>query len=389
MKRNFFLIISMAIIASAAVLVAGAILFGAEKQIISLASRVSALFSPIKKAAPVWEVSPAPHPAEESSVEKKTGSGVLLPASDSRLTLLFFGDLMLDRNVKLAIGTSSSNFLLADLEQSGVFAKSDIISANLEGAVVKGGEHRPPENKYDFSFRPEEVSSLKELGFNFFNLANNHLADQGGNGIIETEKNLTDSGFSFAGCQDREVGACTSKIIEKKGRRIGLAGASMVYGKFAEEKFINEIRRLASTTDLVVVQLHWGIEYEHEAAKNQIILAHKLIEAGADMIIGHHPHVVGGFEIYKDKPIFYSLGNFIFDQNFSLDTREELGVKISTLGNDFQIQLLPLISNKSRLRLMNDKEKIIFLEKMSGWSLADKEVKKQIKAGFINITNNQ
>jgi AmmeMemoRadiSam system protein B len=315
-----------------------------------------------------------------------TGAGVLPAANTSQLKFLFFGDLMLDRDVKTRMGTSGPAILLADLEKSGVFANRDLISANLEGAVVKDGEHWPPEVKYDFSFAPEDVERLKDFGFNFFNIANNHLNNQGENGIIETEKNLTDSGFSFAGCQDREVGVCTSKIVEKKGKNIGLAGASMVYGKIDEAKFLNEIRKLASTTDLVVVQMHWGIEYEHELAQNQIALAHKIIEAGADMIIGHHPHVVGGLEIYQGRPIFYSLGNFIFDQGIG-DTFEELGAALNIQAQNCRIELFPIISRQSRLRLMNEKEKKAFLEKIAGWSIGDEEFKKQIKNGIIEINN--
>lgn len=313
-------------------------------------------------------------------------SGILPTASDSKLEFLFFGDLMLDRDVKIRMGTSGPIALLADLEKSEVFVDRDLISANLEGAVIKSGEHWPPEVKYDFSFVPEDIARLKEIGFNFFNIANNHLDNQGKNGIIETEKNLTDLGLSFAGCQDREVGACTSKIVEITGRKIGFSGASMVYGALDEKRLLAEVEKLSSSTDLVVVQMHWGIEYEHEAAQNQIALAHKIIEAGADIIIGHHPHVVGGLEIYQGRPIFYSLGNFIFDQGMD-DTFEELGAAINIQAQKYKIELLPIISRQSRLRLMNEKEKKIFLEKISGWSIGDEEFKKKIKNGVVDIKN--
>jgi poly-gamma-glutamate capsule biosynthesis protein CapA/YwtB (metallophosphatase superfamily) len=106
-------------------------------------------------------------------------------------------------------------------------------------------------------------------------------------------------GFSFSGCRDQMVGDCTTEIIERRGKKIGLAGASMVYGRFDENEFLRKISELASTTDLVIAQVHWGIEYEHYPAKNQTSLAYQIIAAGADLIIGHHPHVVGGAEIYK------------------------------------------------------------------------------------------
>lgn len=312
--------------------------------------------------------------------------GSLPLSNDSELKFLFFGDLMLDRDVKTRMATSGPAILLTDLEKAGIFGGRDLVSANLEGAVVKGGEHWPPEVKYDFSFAPEDVARLKNFSFNFFNIANNHLDNQGNNGIIETGKNLTDLGFSFSGCQDREIGVCTSKIVKINGRKIGFAGASMVYGALDEKSLLAEVEKLATTTDLVVVQMHWGTEYKHEAAANQIALAHKLIDAGADMIIGHHPHVVGGVEVYKNKPIFYSLGNFIFDQGMG-DTPEELGVSINVQVENYQITLLPIISRQSRLRVMSEKEKKVFFEKVAGWSIGDEEFKKQIKNGNIEIKN--
>jgi|GEM_PF-124874 AmmeMemoRadiSam system protein B len=336
---------------------------------------------------------------EMVGVARGNSSGFLPTASSSRLNLLFFGDIMLDRHVGEKIKASGTlDWIFSRLNDAGIFQGNDLVSANLEGAVTDNGAHYPPFMGIDFAFAPAVVGELKKFGFNFFNIANNHLSDQGKNGIIETEKNLAALGFNFSGCQDREVSDCASKIIEIKGRKIGMVGASMVYGTLDENKLLAEVKKLASSTDLVVAQMHWGTEYQHEPAKNQIALAHKLIDAGADIVIGHHPHVVGGIEIYKNKPIFYSLGNFVFDQYFSTDTQEELGVKIIPLlskegvgvvglGRNMIIDLLPIKSEAAVLRLMNKTEKSDFLEKLAGWSIGGEDFKKQIRAGFIEINN--
>jgi gamma-polyglutamate biosynthesis protein CapA len=334
-----------------------------------------------------------------ASLSVPAGAGYNLPPSENEnLSLLFFGDIMLDRHVgdKIKTASGSLEFIFSDLAKSGIFSGHDLVSANLEGAVTDGGAHYPPELAIDFAFNPKIVGELKDYGFNYFNIANNHLSDQGKNGIIETEKNLATLGFDFAGCADRQVGACTSRIIEKKGRKIGLTGASMVYGTVDEKKLLAEVSRLASSTDLVIAQMHWGTEYQHEPAKNQITLAHKLIEAGADIVIGHHPHVISGVEIYQGKPIFYSLGNFVFDQYFSTDTQEELGVDIIANGNDFTINLYPIKSKSTRLRLVSDEpssvkapdtEKNRFFKKLASWSIGDEAFKKQIETGAIEIKN--
>jgi poly-gamma-glutamate synthesis protein (capsule biosynthesis protein) len=312
--------------------------------------------------------------------------GSLPLAAASPLKLFFFGDIMLDRNVGEKIKASGTlDWIFSGLDSAGIFQGNDLESANLEGAVTDNGAHYPPVLSIDFAFAPTLVGELKKFNFNYFNIANNHLADQGENGIIETEKNLSSLGFDFAGCPDRQVGDCTAKIIEKNSRKIGLIGASMVSGSLDEKALLDKVKLLASSTDLVIAQMHWGTEYQHQVNKNQVALAHELIDAGADMIIGSHPHVVEGVEIYKNKPIFYSLGNLVFDQYFSADTQEELGVKIAIDGKSFQIDLLPIKSEATRLRLMNDAEKNKFLSKLAGWSIGDENFKNQIKIGEIKI----
>jgi poly-gamma-glutamate synthesis protein (capsule biosynthesis protein) len=315
-----------------------------------------------------------------------TPTNNLPAAASSRLNLLFFGDIMLDRDVaeKIKI-TGNEDYIFSKLAAAGIFQGNDIVSANLEGAVTDNGAHLPPKLLNDFAFAPSIVGELKKYNFNFFNIANNHLADQGKNGIIQTENNLSALGFDFAGCADRQVGDCTSKIVNKNGYKIGFTGASMVYGVLDENKLIAKIKALATSTDLVIAQMHWGAEYQHTTNKNQIALAHKLIDAGADIVIGAHPHVAEGIEIYKNKPIFYSLGNLVFDQYFSADSREELGVKIAVDKNNFTINLLPIKSVASSLSLMGDVEKNNFLNKLAGWSIGDDNFKNEINTGKIII----
>jgi poly-gamma-glutamate synthesis protein (capsule biosynthesis protein) len=117
-------------------------------------------------------------------------------------------------------------------------------------------------------------------------------------------------------------------------------------------------------------------------------VGHQLIAAGADIIIGHHPHVIQGLEIYQGKPIFYSLGNFIFDQYFSSDTQEGLGVGIELANDKITIKLIPFVSEFSQVRFMDEKEKKIFYENFVKWSKIDKNMGDDLKAGVINIIRN-
>jgi gamma-polyglutamate biosynthesis protein CapA len=319
----------------------------------------------ISKAEVVWQ-----------RVSNKPGGPNLpqiLNKEKEELNFLFFGDLMLDRNVKVAMGEEGVDKLLSGFagERKNLFEEADLVGANLEGAVTNKGEHYLPGVPYDFAFSPEIIGQLKKYNFNFFNLANNHILDQGAKGLAETKSNLEKLGFNYAGCPDKEIGECSYQILEFKGHKIALAGWSMVYGLFDREKAKVIVQEAKKQSDFLAVNIHWGVEYEHYNNDLQRDIARELIDSGADVIIGHHPHVVEGMEIYKEKPIFYSLGNFIFDQYFSADTQEGLAVKINYNFKDKTIgyQLFPFKSEKSILRWMDDEEEKEFLGKMGRWGI--------------------
>lgn len=318
---------------------------------------------------------------------------------EKNISFLFFGDLMLDRHVGEKIKQNGIDWPFTKLagEENRFFQGPDIISANLEGAVANNGAHYNPEMAYDFSFSPEIISNLKKYNFNFFNLANNHFSDQGERGIIETRKNLDELKLNYTGCQDGQIGDCSGKIVEiypvrndgvsngVAGKKIGLAGFSTVYSLIDSEKAGEVVKKLANETDLVIVNFHWGVEYDHEFNQTQQKLARALIDDGADIIIGHHPHVVQGLEIYKNKPIFYSLGNFVFDQYFSSDTQEGLAVGINTANQETELYLFPMKSKLSQPELMKGQEKEKFLNNFISWSDLEESYKEQIKQGKLII----
>jgi len=293
------------------------------------------------------------------------------------IRFLFVGDIMLDRNVGKVIESDGFDHLFSTLPKD-FFNNYDLVGANLESAVTESGEHYAPYNKYDFAISPERLSKLTDVGFNFFTIANNHIADQGLNGIEETREFLDLAKIDHVGCNDKQVGDCSVKIVEIESKKIGMAGFSMVYGLFDQEKALDLIAKLASSTDLVIVNIHWGVEYEHYKNKTQENLAHKLIDAGADVIIGHHPHVVQGMEVYKSKLIFYSLGNFIFDQYFSKDTQEGLGVELVYFEDKISFNLLPFVSKKSQPSLKNSENKVEFLERFVAWSSINDKLKNDL-----------
>ncbi len=298
------------------------------------------------------------------SIDKKD---FLLDNQDvQEIRLLFFGDLMLDRHVGEIIERNSLDSLLSKLNEEEFTHNYDIVAANLEGAVTNEGAHFEPHNIYDFAFKPEIVAQLKNYGFNFFSVANNHVADQGIRGIEETYQNLSDLNFNYLGCQDSSffvdnnnlpsfnsklsLHNCSARLMEVKGHKIIFLAFSIVYGVIDEAEIIRQIESLRDEVDWLIVLPHWGIEYQNKAAPSQERLAKKMIEAGADAIIGSHPHVIQNYEVYQNKPIFYSLGNFIFDQYFSIETQEGLAVSLTFNKNTYpQFHIYKIKTRSSKI----------------------------------------
>ena len=330
-----------------------------------------------------------PAPAEQTALKVSLVANLFGPQSVPKqpIKFLFFGDIMLDRHVKDKINQNGFNYLLEKLAggEKRFFQGADVIGANLEGAVTAGGKHYPPEISIDFAFNPDDVAQLKNYGFNFFNIANNHILDQGQTGLLETQKNLEGLGFQYVGCPDRQIGECSIKILDIKDIKVALLSYSMVYGTLDENKVAEQIKAAKQETDLVVVFMHWGVEYEQEARSNQVALAHKMIDAGADVIIGSHPHVVQEMEIYNNKPIFYSLGNFIFDQYFSRETQEGMAVGLTVDNGKMEVTLLPFKSKASQVELMSGQDKERFLAWLAEESKVNEEDREQIKQGSIII----
>ena len=285
------------------------------------------------------------------------------------------GDIMLSRAVgkKMEI---TNDFTFPFLKIYGALNGNDIVFGNLEGPISSNGKNQG--SKYSFRADPRVVSGLVFSGFNVLSLANNHIWDYGQSALLDTLDILTKNNILVVGVGENYDRANEIVIKEVKGVKIGFLAYTDLYpqsfraGKnyagisdFNLEKIIKEISsaKASSTADLIFVSLHWGDEYVSQPNETQKNIAQKLVEAGADVIVGHHPHVVQSFEGYKTGLIFYSLGNFIFDQNFSEETMSGFLVKLTVkdkkivdwkvfntrINNDFQVEPEDLSSGQKTL----------------------------------------
>ncbi len=295
---------------------------------------------------------------------------------EANVTFLAVGDMMISRGVASRIARAGDP-LLPFRKMESIFRSTDFNFGNLE--VPISGRNNVVGKGLVFNMNTRDIAGLKAYNFKVLNLANNHAMDMGANGARETRRYLAENDFTFMGTGENLDEAWQPKIITVKGVKIGFVGASYASvndGGVARNDYVARIEdrdRLkkaieklkADGADFIITTMHAGVEYTRRPHQPQIDFARASIDFGADMVIGAHPHWIQIFEEYKGKYIFYSLGNFIFDQEWSRDTKEGLALKITLHSRKSsasqtrveQIELIPVIvENYSTPRPANEQE---------------------------------
>ncbi len=288
-----------------------------------------------------------PHePSEQPTIPEPT----VVPTpqeEDTTLRIMAVGDVFLGRGVEYHLTKNNKSFNYPFEKVHDILKEGDIIYCNLEapftdsthglaGIDEEGG-------KYCLKNKPEAFEGVKYAGFNLVSLANNHILDYYERGLFDTIRLLEENSIAYAGAGSDLDEARKPAIIEKKGVKVGMLSytdmAEVLYKGNPPLRFVagedkagvaprkleyikEDIEKLRDKVDILIVTLHWGVEYEYYVLPEQVEFAHHVMDLGADIIIGSHPHRMKGIEIYKGKPIVYSLGNFISDQN---DPRNQEG----------------------------------------------------------------
>jgi poly-gamma-glutamate capsule biosynthesis protein CapA/YwtB (metallophosphatase superfamily) len=266
---------------------------------------------------------------------------VVLPEEPKKeARVLFVGDTMFDRYIRAAAEKHGGDYNYPLSQIRDYLKQFDLVAANLEGPIT-GNESRSVNTNMDeksnlvFTFDPKSAGALAENNIKLVSLGNNHILNQGESGLAETKKYLDGAGVAYFG----DIGRTESSTLRAKvgGIKIGFVSYNYSVAGSAE-RAIADIENMKKQADLTVVCPHWGTEYKVGDAGNAIhVLAHQFIDAGANVIIGTHPHVIENEEDYKNKKIYYSLGNFLFDQYFQKETEEGLGV-ILTIEPDLAMK---------------------------------------------------
>jgi len=277
--------------------------------------------------------------SSQKQFKKSTNSSLIaepepIPSSAPlSFSMIVGGDLMFDRHIRTKAETRGSYDFIFDEDLSNFLNSADYALANLEGPITQEksvSQYSLPggPGNYTFTFSPEIIPVLQQNNLRILNLGNNHILNFGRNGLNSTQEYLEQANLVYFG--DVGVGEDWQRysFLEYFGQKIALIS----YNQFVTEAKNKTLRDLIEVqnqgADLVLLFAHWGNEYVPTANQAIVNLAHEFIEAGADLIIGGHPHVVQNKELYQGKTIYYSLGNFVFDQYFSTETQEGLLLKI-------------------------------------------------------------
>jgi poly-gamma-glutamate synthesis protein (capsule biosynthesis protein) len=248
-------------------------------------------------------------------------------------TITFTGDILLDRGVRQEIEARGTESLFTSGVDS-VLRASTLVVGNLEcpATTIKA----PTFKRYIFRAEPEWLDVLRNHGFTHLNLANNHSVDQGRRGLEDTHRQVIAHGMTPIGADSTQAAAAQPVLLTEAPRKVWLiASLRMALENFAwlpdrwsvsqddDEALVKRVADLRRTdsTAVIIVSPHWGWEHHLEPVGQQRVLAHRLIDAGADLLIGHHTHTLQTIENYRGRSIYYSLGNFIFDQKKPVNSR--------------------------------------------------------------------
>jgi Bacterial capsule synthesis protein PGA_cap len=265
---------------------------------------------------------------------------------ENKTKLVFAGDILL------------TGYLLSQYDNSGIngIVAADIVEEMNHADLTMVNEEFPfssrgtaaEDKQFTFRIDPGRINVFQDLGIDIVTLANNHVLDYGQEALTDTFETLDNAGIQYVGAGNNYEEAKQRRDFELNGKKIGILAASRVlpvpswaagtspgvFSTYDPTGLVEEIKNADQNCDFVVVYVHWGIEKDEYPQEYQRELAKKYIDAGADIIIGAHPHVLQGIEYYNEKPIIYSLGNFVFGNQIPKTVLLKLEI-----GEDNQMEL--------------------------------------------------
>ncbi len=275
------------------------------------------------------------------------------PRTTDSLTILLTGDILLDRGVRQAIERHGVSHLFSEGVDS-VFLSAQVVVGNLECPATK--IKSPVFKRFIFRGEPEWLDTLRQHGITHLNLANNHSIDQGREGLIDTRNNILASGMVPIGAGENMQEAAEPVLLASEPRKVWLVPSLRLalenYAYLPDKPCVSQepmdsllarVYRLRQqdSTAIIIVSLHWGQEHKLEPVPRQRHDAHMLVHAGADVLVCHHTHTLQSVEDYGGRKIYYSIGNFIFDQPKPLNARTAM-VRLRITADSLSVETLPV-----------------------------------------------
>ena len=312
---------------------------------------------------------------EKQKETQETGNGevpagqeeqVQEPETQQDVTVVFSGDILLSSYVLNNYEKSGINGILSEELQSEM-QNADITMVNEEFPFSNRGT-QAQDKQFTFRVDPGYVKILQEMGIDVVTVANNHALDYGTDALSDTFQTLDNAGIAYVGAGDNLERASQPYVIKAGGKTFGFLAASRVIPEvswnidnrqpgmlctYDSAELCNAIQKAKETCDYVVVYVHWGIERENTPQDYQRQLGKTYIDAGADMVIGAHPHVLQGIEYYNGKPIVYSLGNYIFNQEINSTVLLKTTI---TPENETTLQLIPAYASGAKTQKMQGED---------------------------------
>ncbi|MRN52817.1 CapA family protein [Paenibacillus monticola] len=327
----------------------------------------------------------APTEAPVSDIDSSQGSGVASGLSEedaagSTVTLNFAGDAIFSGKVGELLDKKGYSYSYAGL--NGLFKQDDLTVLNLETPITTRG--MAANKQYVFKGAPEALDALKAAGVDAVNLANNHTLDQGVQGLEDTLSNLSERGIPYVGAGLTSKEAYSAQYFERNGIKIAVLGFTRVIPQsdwmagmrspgvasvYDSAEGLKAIAQAKKSADMVVVVVHWGKERVEQYDSVQQSLGRSFIDAGADLVIGGHPHVLQGIEPYKGKWIAYSTGNFIFTRSTVPATWETAIFQAEcTKKGQCSLQLKPMDAELAQSVPMNEVDGQLLLKRLESLS---------------------
>lgn len=280
-------------------------------------------------------------------------------------TVITTGDVIPARHVDVTIRRMNDDFMYPVEATKDITSDADITVINLEAPLIADCPYS--DEGFTFCGRPGFVPSLVAAGVDVVTMENNHITNYGPDGFNETAQHLEAAGIKWA---DRD----TPAIVDVRGLKFGFVAFNGVGETIDRAAMQAKIAELRPQVDVLAVAFHWGKEYVSIpdvepgiANDSPPEIAHLAVDAGADLVIGNHPHWVQGVELYKGKYIAYAMGNFIFDQMWSYETRASVLGKYTFYDNQLiSVQYMPmLIENFAQPRPLEGAEAQALLDNMA------------------------